>query len=182
MQVHLSGNNVPVVKPLPNHTIPPSTAATFLATRLRAVLQPFGYSVFHSGDTPIQLSLPWWSCSYQYLNTKTSARGNRGFTTETLSISYNIHLYIRLVFASLIIDKDNLLLNSTSGVQQRHTKSVLTSTRTFSLSSEVVTIRQTDGAAHKLKLRLLQLKDLRVGQWEESCIGLTQENSIENSV
>ena len=29
---------------------------------------------------------------------------------------------------------------------------------------------------------LLQLKDLRVGQWEEPCIGLTQENLIENSV
>ena len=29
---------------------------------------------------------------------------------------------------------------------------------------------------------VLQLKDLRVGQWEEPCIGLTQENSIENSV
>ena len=29
---------------------------------------------------------------------------------------------------------------------------------------------------------LLQIKDLRVGQWKEPCIGLTQENSIENSV
>ena len=29
---------------------------------------------------------------------------------------------------------------------------------------------------------LLQLKDLKVGQWEEPCIGFTQENSIENSV
>jgi len=29
---------------------------------------------------------------------------------------------------------------------------------------------------------MLQLKDLRVGQQEEPCIGLTQENSIENSV
>ena len=28
---------------------------------------------------------------------------------------------------------------------------------------------------------MLQLKDLRVGQWEEPCIGLTQENSIESS-
>jgi len=26
---------------------------------------------------------------------------------------------------------------------------------------------------------MLQLKDLRVGQWEEPCIRLTQENSIE---
>jgi len=29
---------------------------------------------------------------------------------------------------------------------------------------------------------VLQIKDLRVGQWKESCIRLTQENSIENSV
>ena len=29
---------------------------------------------------------------------------------------------------------------------------------------------------------VLQLKDLKVGQWIESCIELTQENSIENSV
>jgi len=58
MQVHLSGNNIPMVKPPPNHTSLPSMVATFLATRLMAVLQPSGYSVFHSGDTPIQLSLP----------------------------------------------------------------------------------------------------------------------------
>jgi len=50
MQVHLSGNNVSVVKPLPSHTSPPSMAATFLVTRLRAVLQPSGYSVFHGGE------------------------------------------------------------------------------------------------------------------------------------
>ena len=29
---------------------------------------------------------------------------------------------------------------------------------------------------------MLQLKDLRIGQWEEPCIGLIQENSIENSI
>ena len=29
---------------------------------------------------------------------------------------------------------------------------------------------------------MLQLKDLRMGQWEEPYIGLTQENSIGNSV
>ena len=29
---------------------------------------------------------------------------------------------------------------------------------------------------------LLQLKDLRIGQWEEPYIGLTQENLIESSV
>ena len=33
-----------------------------------------------------------------------------------------------------------------------------------------------------VKGELLQIKDLRVGQWKEPCIGLTQENSIENSV
>jgi len=58
MQVHPSGNNIPVMKPPSNHIRPPSTAATFLATCLMAVLQPFRYSVFHSGDTPIQLGLP----------------------------------------------------------------------------------------------------------------------------
>ena len=58
IQVHLPGNNVPVVKPPLNHTSPPSTAATFLATRLMAVLQPSGYSIFYGRDTPIQLSLP----------------------------------------------------------------------------------------------------------------------------
>ena len=58
MQVHLSGNNVPVVKPPSNYTSPPSMAATFLTTCLMAVLRPSGYSVFHGGDTPIQLSLP----------------------------------------------------------------------------------------------------------------------------
>ena len=56
MQVHLSGNNVPTVKPLPNHTSLPSTAATFLATCLMAVLQPSGYSVFHDGVTPVSIS------------------------------------------------------------------------------------------------------------------------------
>jgi len=42
----------------PKNTSLPSTVATFLATRLMAVLQPSGYSVFHGGDTPIQLGLP----------------------------------------------------------------------------------------------------------------------------
>ena len=58
MQVHPSGNNVPIVKPPPNHTSLPFMAATFLVTCLMAVLQPSGYSVFHDGDTPIQLGLP----------------------------------------------------------------------------------------------------------------------------
>jgi len=46
-----------VMSPL-KHTSLPSMAATFLATRLMAVLQPSGYSVFYDGDTPIQLGLP----------------------------------------------------------------------------------------------------------------------------
>ena len=71
IQVHLSGNNVPTVKPPPNHTSLPSMAATLLATRLMVVLQPSGYSIFHGGDTPIQLSLPWQSYSCQCLNTET---------------------------------------------------------------------------------------------------------------
>ena len=58
MQVHLSRNNIPMVKLPLKHTSLSSTVATFLATRLMAVLQPSGYSVFHSGDTPIQLGLP----------------------------------------------------------------------------------------------------------------------------
>jgi len=71
--------------------------AIFLTTRLMAVLQPSRYSVFHGGDTPIQLGLPWQSYSYQCLNTETSAWGNKGFPTETPSISYTLCLYIRLV-------------------------------------------------------------------------------------
>jgi len=97
MQVHLSGNNIPMVKPPLNHTSLPSMTATLLTTYLMAVLQPSGYSIFHGGDTPIQLGLPWQSYFCQCLNTETSARGNRGFTNETPSISYTIGLYIRLV-------------------------------------------------------------------------------------
>ena len=97
IQVHPSRNNIPAVEPPPNHTSLPSTAATFLVTRLMAVLQPSRYSVFHGGDTPIQLSLPWRSYSCQCLNTETSTWGNRGFPTETPSISYTFRLYIRLV-------------------------------------------------------------------------------------
>ena len=97
MQVHLSGNNVPMVKPPPNHTSPSSTVATFLTTRLMVVLQSSGYSIFHSGNTPIQSGLPWQSYSCQCLNTETSTWGNRSFTTETPSISYTITLYKRLV-------------------------------------------------------------------------------------
>ena len=97
MQFYLPRNYIPAVILILNYTSPPSTAATFLATCLMIVLQPFGYSVFYGGDTPIQLSLPWQSYSCQCLNTETSTQGNRGFTTEILSISYTIHLYIRLV-------------------------------------------------------------------------------------
>ena len=69
----------------------------FLATHLMAVMQPSRYSIFHNGDTPIQLGLPWWSHLYQCLNTETSTWGNRGYTTETPSISYSRNSYIRLV-------------------------------------------------------------------------------------
>ena len=48
---------IPAVKSPPNHTSPPSMAATFIITRLMAVLQSSGYSVFYSGNTPIQLGL-----------------------------------------------------------------------------------------------------------------------------
>ena len=92
-----SGNYIPTVISSPNYTILPFTAATFLATHLMAVLQPSGYSIFHGRDTPIQLGFLWWSYFCQCLNTETSAWGNKSFTTETSSISYTIHLYIRLV-------------------------------------------------------------------------------------
>ena len=104
-------NYIPTVISSPNHTSSPSMAATFLTTCLIVVLQSSEYSVFYGRDTPIQLSLPWQSCSCQCLNTEISAWSNRSFTTKTPSISYNIYLYIRLVvilwFASLIINKDN---------------------------------------------------------------------------
>ena len=97
MQVHSSGNYISTVKSPPKHTSLPFTAAIFLATYLMVVLQPSGYSVFYSGDTSIQLGLPWWSYFCQCLNTETSAQGNRDVTTETPSISYTFCLYIRLV-------------------------------------------------------------------------------------
>ena len=71
--------------------------ATFLAICLMAVLQQFGYSIFYDKDTSIWLSLLWWSYSYQCWDTETSTWGNRGYTTEILSISYSKYLYIRLV-------------------------------------------------------------------------------------
>jgi len=51
-------NYIPAVMSPPKNTSLPSTVATFLATCLMAVLQPSGYSVFHGGNTPIQLGLP----------------------------------------------------------------------------------------------------------------------------
>jgi len=84
MQTHPSRNYISVVISS-NYTSLLFTAATFLATCLMTVLQPSRYSIFHGGDTPIQLSLPWQSYLCQYLNTKTP------------SISYTICLYIRLV-------------------------------------------------------------------------------------
>ena len=44
---------IPAVKSPSNYTSLSPTAATFLTTRLIVVLQPSGYSIFHSGDTPI---------------------------------------------------------------------------------------------------------------------------------
>ena len=57
IQAYPSRNYIPVVILSPNYTSLPSTVATFLTTCLIAVLQPSRYSVFHSRDTPIQLSL-----------------------------------------------------------------------------------------------------------------------------
>jgi len=58
MQVYLSGNYIPTMVSPPKHTSLPFTVAIFLATRLMAVLQSSRYSIFYSGDTPIQLGLP----------------------------------------------------------------------------------------------------------------------------
>ena len=51
-------NYIPTVMSPLKYTSLPSTVATFLATCLMVVLQPSRYSVFHDGDTPIQLGLP----------------------------------------------------------------------------------------------------------------------------
>jgi len=48
MQVHLSGNNVPVVKLPPNHTSPPSMAATF------------SHNTSHGGAATIQVFYLLW--------------------------------------------------------------------------------------------------------------------------
>ena len=158
MQVHSSENYIPAVISSPNCTSLPSIAVTFLATCLMVVLQPSGYSIFYNRNTPIWLGLPWQSYSCQCFNTETSAQGNRSYTTKTLSISYSRNSYIRLVvtltFISLIINEDNFLLNSISGIQWQHTKLVLTPILDFFLFSEIVTMQQTDGTTHKLKPRL----------------------------
>jgi len=95
-----------------------------------------------------------YSC--QCLNTKTSAQSNKGYTTETPSISYNTYLYIKLVvilqFASLIIDEDNfywtwsLVFNANIPIS---THSILD----LFLSLEIMTTWQTDSTVHKLKPR-----------------------------
>jgi len=51
-------NYIPMVMSPPKNTSPPSMVATFLTTRLMAVLQLSRYSIFHGRDTPIQLGLP----------------------------------------------------------------------------------------------------------------------------
>jgi len=142
-QVHLSRNYIPVVISSLNHTSLSFIIATFLTICLITVLQPSRYSIFYSRDTPIWLGLPWQSYSCQCLNTK------------TLSIFYSKHLYIRLVITSLIINEDKLLLNLIPGVQQWHTKSILTPISDFFLFSEIMTTQQTNGTAYKLKPRSL---------------------------
>ena len=59
MQVHLSRNYIPAVISSSNYTSLPFTAATFFTTCLTAVLQPSEYSIFHGGNTPIWLGIPW---------------------------------------------------------------------------------------------------------------------------
>ena len=86
MQVHLSGNNIPTVKPPSNHTSLSSTAATFLATHLMAVLQPSRYSVFYDRVNPVSVS-----------TLKLPLRVIGVLPLKTPSISYTISLYIRLV-------------------------------------------------------------------------------------
>ena len=50
MQVHPSGNYIPMVKSPPKYTSLPSMAATFLTTCLIVVLQLSGYSIFYGRD------------------------------------------------------------------------------------------------------------------------------------
>ena len=53
IQVHLSRNNIPVVKPPLNHTSLPSMAAIFLATCLMAVM------VREYGQTLARVRVSW---------------------------------------------------------------------------------------------------------------------------
>ena len=53
MQVHPSGNYIPMVISLSNHIGLTSMVATFLIICLMAVMQPSRYSVFYNKDTPI---------------------------------------------------------------------------------------------------------------------------------
>ena len=55
IQVHLSRNNITMVKPPLNHTSLSSMVATFLTTCLIAVLQSSRYSIFHDGVTPVSV-------------------------------------------------------------------------------------------------------------------------------
>ena len=95
MQVHPFGNYIPSVISSPNYISLPSTVAIFLAIHLMAVLQLSRYSmveillfdsVFHNRVTSVSVS-----------TLKSSLRVNRGYTTETPSISYSRNSYIRLV-------------------------------------------------------------------------------------
>ena len=54
-QVHSSRNYIPIVISSPSYTSLHSMAATFLAICLTAVLQPSGYSIFYSRNTPFNL-------------------------------------------------------------------------------------------------------------------------------
>ena len=81
IQVHLSGKLY-----LCGDATSEPYKPTFLTTRLMAVLQPSGYSVFHDGVNPVSVS-----------TLKLPLRVIGVVTTETPSISYTFYLYIRLV-------------------------------------------------------------------------------------
>ena len=64
IQVHLSGKYIPMMILLfqnVHYISPPSIVAILLAICLVVVMQQSRDSVFHDGDTPIQLGLPWQS-------------------------------------------------------------------------------------------------------------------------
>jgi len=71
---------------------------SFSQHALTVVMQQSRNSVFYNGNTPFQLGLLWQSPhSCQCLTTETSTQNDREYATETLSISYSIYLYIRLI-------------------------------------------------------------------------------------